>query len=218
MSAHFLGNRRRGILAMAATIAGIGLAALPLAPVSAAPAPTPSAAVAPHITGRIWHDVDRDGVIDSTEQGIGGINVVLAQFVEGTPALHLRNARTDTTGRFAFPDVTPFDRAGTAAVYVALPEGWVWASTQQVTPEDPATLPPSVVKALGTNRDVMSRIVNPTTTDDDAMIAGLGKPGTNSPGSLPTTGADVGILAAGGGVLLAGGIALVFAARRRRAS
>lgn len=54
------------------------------------------------IEGVVFHDEDRDGQIDSSEQGLGSVRVFLTDATGKT-----RDQRTDADGRFAFSELIP---------------------------------------------------------------------------------------------------------------
>lgn len=81
------------------------------------------------IEGVVFHDEDRDGQLDSSEQGLGSVRVFLTDATGKT-----RDQRTDSDGRFAFSELLP----GTYTVALdvrSLPQDFSLTTPAEVTVE-----------------------------------------------------------------------------------
>lgn len=165
------------------------------------------------IRGRIWNDVDQDGVMDAGEPGVAGVTVVLSGHTAGSGGIQAM--KTDSDGRYLFTDRPVAGMGDLYSLYVAEPKGWKWARKQHAFPEDLGDgIPAAIREALGTDTKVLWTFTAPTHDTSNAMIAGLVK--ASGEDTLPTTGASVEGIAASGGALLLSGLGLALAARRRR--
>lgn len=72
------------------------------------------------LAGRVWHDLNGNGVWEGLEPGLPGIGVSLVGAGEGSPGSGWR-ATTDSVGRYAFQGVP----RGVYRVLVDLPGGWM---------------------------------------------------------------------------------------------
>ena len=96
------------------------------------PAPGPIPAPVPISTGKIgdfvWEDVNRNGIQDEGEPGIGGVEIILYDS-EGN---RLRSRSTDAGGHYSFHNL----KAGTYSLRFIRPEGYVFTLEKQG--DDPA--------------------------------------------------------------------------------
>ena len=75
-----------------------------------------------------------------------------------------------------------------------------------------------VLRATGIGRQGEVRIVSATVTVRASTVSGSVASGSTSGGSLPFTGAEVGLMAAGAALLIGAGTGARFAGRRRRST
>jgi LPXTG-motif cell wall-anchored protein len=150
------------------------------------------------LSGVLWIDENRDGVIDGGEQRLSGITVSL---LDAGGAV-IRTAATGSVGQYYFSDLPP----GTYTVSVSL-----------------ADLPPGVVQVFdpdGVLDGAFAAQLSAGTNVADVNF-GFAQDGstttpsttTTTPGDLPRTGSDIDLMVLLVGFLLALGGLLLLAAR-----
>ncbi|MEV6968335.1 SdrD B-like domain-containing protein [Hamadaea sp. NPDC051192] len=147
------------------------------------------------VSGRVWRDLDRDGVRDDSEPNLAGIPVKLTGSPENCATVE-RRATTDAQGRYRFAELCP----GTYEVDLDAPAGSKFTTENAVT--DPQR--DSNVNATGTSAPLAVRrmfVAAPTgqqlndVSDLPAIDAGLiteaaaatPTPATSGGAPVPTT-------------------------------
>jgi hypothetical protein len=84
------------------------------------------------ISGRVYNDSDRDGVLDSTESGISGVRVYDDKNLNGVYDSGERSTTTSSTGSYTLSGLT----AGARTIRIVLPSGRTLtsASSHKLTP------------------------------------------------------------------------------------
>lgn len=77
------------------------------------------------IGDRVWHDVNRNGIQDANEPGLGGVMIRLERLPSSSPAVNSypRTTSSDAQGRYIFTNLEP----GQYRLFVTLPGGYTFA-------------------------------------------------------------------------------------------
>jgi LPXTG-motif cell wall-anchored protein len=196
------------------------------------PTPTPTTTPAPPtsrvtVTGRIWNDANHNGRQDAGEKGIRGAKVVLLR-TDGDSDREMRRVTTGSDGRYWFTRLPVLDPGTSRYVVLVGTPNRSWGFTKRdvgaergdsdLTLDVPSGGPmPSYHRYFTKNSvvgysDGMIIKAGKTGVVDGGLVKGGGSGGD----TLPQTGVAAQGIAAGGGLLVAGGFALTLLGRRRR--
>jgi hypothetical protein len=193
--------------------------------VTLAPKPTPGHRTV-SVQGRIWNDADKDGRQDASEKNVAGAKVKLLTF-HGDSMQETRSATTGKDGRYSFAGLPVQDAVSGYRLLVATPDtDWRFTKADVGAERGDSDLKraPADEPQVGGFHQYFPKgsivgFAEPLRikAGKTAVVdGGLVKDDAGGGETLPVTGPRAQGLAAGGGLLLLGGVALTVLARRRR--
>ncbi|MCW2502325.1 MAG: putative collagen-binding protein [Actinomycetia bacterium] len=184
--------------------------------------PAPAPAKTGTITGRIWADANHNGRQDKGEPGVKGATALLIHNTAGGKHEYLWRT-TGADGLYTFAKLAPAvtdhsytliagSPAGGWKLTKTAPNGKVLGST--LVPYT-GHLDPDLARHFARDAALGTFLAADAHAGQTIRIDGGFVPPAGDPNTLPTTGASVQWLAAGGSMVAAGGLALVLLGRRR---
>jgi LPXTG-motif cell wall-anchored protein len=177
--------------------------------------PAPAPVKTGTITGRIWADANHNGVQDKGEGAVkGAIVLLIHNTADGKHEYLWRGIKSD--GRYTFANLTPAGRDHSYTLVAGSPAGGWTLTRGSVLVPVPDALGKGIAYHFARDAALGAVLAADVHAGQTIRINGGFVPPAGDPNTLPTTGASVQWLAAGGSMVAAGGLALVLLGRRRR--